>query len=213
MKREVQTGAVIATSAGLVLAAATLGAPAATGAEPTSPGTDAPIAAVQAAPVTTLTSTEVPRLFKLLPDPEAESIAVDENTGPSKWTGPKLVHPEGGKFDPEVLQWANLTKAVMKEQGIPVKYLPGVLAQMQQESSGDPDAVNKWDSNAVAGTPSKGLLQVIAPTYKAFAKKGYKSLDYQAVPYTNIYASLNYVQGSYGMAKFKSWNQGANQGY
>jgi len=133
--------------------------------------------------------------------------------GPSAWTGPKLEHPNGGAFPDEVLQWANLTQTVMAEHDVPAKYLPGILAQMQQESSGNPDAVNDWDSNAVAGTPSKGLLQVIAPTYQAYAKPGYKDLKYQAVPYTNIWASMSYVKDTYGMGKFKLWNAGENPGY
>ncbi len=133
--------------------------------------------------------------------------------GPSKWQGRKLRHPEGGSFDPQVLRWANLTVEVMDELNIPRKRLTGILAQMQQESSGNPNAVNRWDSNAKAGTPSKGLLQVIAPTYRAYAKKGYQNTKYQTVPYTNLYAALNYVKDAYGYGKFASWNQGSNAGY
>jgi Transglycosylase SLT domain len=133
--------------------------------------------------------------------------------GPSQWKGRALRHPSGAKFDPQVLRWANVTVKVMDELKIPRKYLPGILAQMQQESDGDPKAVNNWDGNAAAGTPSKGLLQVIAPTYRDHAKAGYTALKYQTVPYTNIYAALRYVKAAYGMGKFSSWNGGANHGY
>ena len=143
----------------------------------------------------------------------AKKPASVASMGPSKWTGSKLRHPRGGKFHPRVVRWANLTLTVMDELHIPKKRLPGILAQMQQESSGNPKAVNHWDSNARRGTPSKGLLQVIAPTYRNYAKPGFKNTKYQTVPYTNIYASLNYVKDSYGYGKFKSWNHGANQGY
>ena len=38
---------------------------------------------------------------------------------------------------------------------------------IDHESGGDPDAVNGWDSNAAKGTPSKGLMQTIGPTFDA----------------------------------------------
>lgn len=145
--------------------------------------------------------------------PGAKSTVAPHKMGPSQWKGDRLRHPRGGAFDPKVQRWANLTLVVMDELNIPKKRLPGILAQMQQESSGRPKAVNRWDSNARRGTPSKGLLQVIAPTYRHYAKKGYRDTRYQTVPYTNIYAALNYVKDAYGYGKFKSWNKGANQGY
>lgn len=103
--------------------------------------------------------------------------------------------------------------AVMAEHRIPGRYLPGILAQIQQESGGDPNSVNNWDINAQRGYPSKGLLQVIAPTYRANAKRGYGHLKYQAVPYTNVWAALQYVKRRYGMRKFSAWNHGHNQAY
>jgi hypothetical protein len=135
------------------------------------------------------------------------------DTGPSEWQGRKLRHPRGGKFYPAVIRWANLVKMVMWEKKIPRRFLKGVLAQIQQESAGDPNAVNNWDVNAARGTPSKGLLQVIAPTYRYYAKPGYRNLRYQTVPYTNLWAALEYVLDRYGKKKFKSWNRGYNQGY
>lgn len=139
----------------------------------------------------------------------ASTVAV----GPSQWTGPGLRHPNGRRFSPSVLQWANLTLAVMTRHGIPDIYLPGILAQIQQESGGDPAATNLWDSNALRGTPSKGLLQVIAPTYTAYAMPRFRSLAYQTVPFTNIWAALNYAKKTYGMKKFDSWAAGKNTGY
>ena len=137
----------------------------------------------------------------------------DLRTRESAWRGFPLRHPSGGRFYPTVTRWANLVLAVMGEHRIPAKYLPGILAQIQQESSGNPYAVNMWDSNAARGTPSKGLLQVILPTYRAYAKPGFRSSHYQTVPYTNIWAALNYAIDRYGRGKFASWNRGHNQGY
>lgn len=137
----------------------------------------------------------------------------DFRTRDSAWRGFRLRHPEGGRFPTQVTRWANLVLAVMGEHRIAARYLPGILAQIQQESGGDPYATNRWDSNAAAGTPSKGLLQIIAPTYRAYAKPGWRSTRYQITPYLNIWASLNYVIDRYGKRKFKLWNKGQNQGY
>lgn len=156
------------------------------------------------------TSAKAPAANKAWPAIVTATIA----TKPSSWKGPALKHPRTKKtFAYNVSRWANLVRAVMREHGVADKYLVGILAQIQQESGGDPDAVNNWDSNAKKGTPSKGLLQVILPTYKYYAKAGYKTAKYQTVPYTNIWAALNYVIDRYGMSKFASWNAGYNQGY
>lgn len=153
-----------------------------------------------------------------------------ENAGPTPWTGGPLVHPHGGTFPTLVTRWAELALTVMAEHNIDPYYLPGILAQIQQESSGLPDAVNVWDSNAAAGYASMGLLQVICPTYRAYAKPGFAgacvptrvpgtsrlqqvSRPWQMVPYTNLWAALNYVMGRYGYSKFMSWNSGSNAGY
>jgi SLT domain-containing protein len=63
------------------------------------------------------------------------------------------------------------------------------------ESSGNPDAVNNWDSNAAAGTPSIGLMQVIQPTFDAYALPGYDDI-YN--PVDNIIAAAIYAQDTYG---------------
>lgn len=147
------------------------------------------------------------------PAPPPAPPPVGVGTGPSPWTGSKLRNPRGGTFPKRITKWANIVVAVMDEHKIPRKYLPGILAQIQQESDGDPNLVNTYDSNAAAGDPSKGLLQVIGDTYQTHAKPGFKSLRYQTVPYTNLWAALRYVKKSYGMSKFENWNSGSNSAY
>ncbi len=130
-------------------------------------------------------------------------------------------------FPPLVARWAPTASAALGELGLDQRYLPGVLAQIQQESSGIPDAVNGYDSNWVNGIASWGLLQVIAPTYQAYAKPGYAGvIEYrlvnnrqqQFVPYMiqapyNLYAALNYVAKRYGTVKLDAWNNGQNGPY
>lgn len=150
---------------------------------------------------------------KAVPSSTQMTLQDKLDLGPKKWTGAPIVHPEGGYINSNVSRWANVVLVAMKDRHIPRKYLPGILSQMQQESMGDPNAVNNYDSNAAMGTPSKGLLQVIAPTYQTYAAKGLSNPKYLTNPYANVYASLGYVKDSYGMSKFESWNSGANQAY
>lgn len=70
------------------------------------------------------------------------------------------------------------------------------LYQMKTESGGNPRAINNWDINAKNGTPSKGLMQVIDPTFRAYAKAPFNKDIYD--PLSNIIASIRYATSRYG---------------
>ncbi|MFJ1901104.1 MULTISPECIES: transglycosylase SLT domain-containing protein [unclassified Streptomyces] len=91
--------------------------------------------------------------------------------------------------------WIKESLAVMAQNGIPGSY-DGIYRNVIRESSGNPQIVNNWDSNAAAGTPSKGLLQVIQPTFEAYHVAGTSTdiLD----PVANITAACNYAAATYG---------------
>ncbi|MGC5565670.1 LysM peptidoglycan-binding domain-containing protein [Streptomyces sp. FR-108] len=91
--------------------------------------------------------------------------------------------------------WIRQSLDIMAQQGIPGTY-DGIHRNIIRESSGNPLAMNNWDSNAVAGTPSKGLLQVIDPTFTAYHVSG-TSLD-PFDPVANITAACNYAAARYG---------------
>ncbi|GAA0415954.1 transglycosylase SLT domain-containing protein [Streptomyces luteireticuli] len=91
--------------------------------------------------------------------------------------------------------WIDQALGVMKAKGIPGSH-DGIERNVLRESSGNPQAVNTWDSNAQAGTPSKGLLQVIDPTFKTFHVDG-TSWDIFD-PVANITAACNYAAKTYG---------------
>lgn len=74
--------------------------------------------------------------------------------------------------------------------------LDRLLYQMKTESGGNPKAINNWDINAINGTPSKGLMQVIDPTFRAYAKPPYNKNIYD--PLSNILASIRYAVSRYG---------------
>lgn len=96
-----------------------------------------------------------------------------------------------------VEQWRALAKKALEMTGqYSEDNLNRLLMQMQTESGGNPNAINNWDINAKNGTPSKGLMQVIDPTFKAYAYPGYSSNIYD--PLSNILAAIRYTVSRYG---------------
>lgn len=91
--------------------------------------------------------------------------------------------------------WIRESLAVMAQNGIPGSY-EGIHRNVMRESSGNPAAINLWDSNAAAGTPSKGLLQVIDPTFQAYHVPGTAFDPFD--PVANITAACNYAADRYG---------------
>lgn len=94
-----------------------------------------------------------------------------------------------------VSNWINESLSVMQANGIPGSY-DGIYKNLMRESSGNPLAINNWDANAVAGIPSKGLMQVIDPTFKAYHVNGTSWNIYD--PIANISAACNYAAHVYG---------------
>ncbi|MEV8594931.1 transglycosylase SLT domain-containing protein [Streptomyces sp. NPDC052012] len=91
--------------------------------------------------------------------------------------------------------WIRESLAVMAQHGIPGSY-EGIHRNIMRESSGNPAAINLWDSNAAKGTPSKGLLQVIDPTFAAYHVPGTAFDPFD--PVANITAACNYAADRYG---------------
>lgn len=96
-----------------------------------------------------------------------------------------------------VEQWRTLaTRALQMTGQYSEANLQRLLYQMQTESGGNPNAINNWDINAINGTPSKGLMQVIDPTFRAYAMAGYDKNIYD--PLSNMLASIRYAVSTYG---------------
>jgi hypothetical protein len=84
----------------------------------------------------------------------------------------------------------------------PGSLLGAVEHRMNQESGGNQFAVNKWDSNWAAGTPSVGVLQVIGPTYASNSPPGWRNLPPMAYGVSedvlaNTYAGLHHAITAY----------------
>lgn len=96
-----------------------------------------------------------------------------------------------------VEQWRSLAiKALQLTGQYSAANLNSLLYQMQTESSGNPNAINLWDSNAKRGTTSKGLMQVIDPTFRAYAMAPYNQNIWD--PLSNMIASIRYAVSRYG---------------
>ncbi len=91
--------------------------------------------------------------------------------------------------------WIRQSLDIMKKHGIPGTY-NGIYRNVMRESSGNPNAINNWDINAINGIPSKGLLQVIPPTFSAYHVPGTSWNIYD--PVANITAACNYAADKYG---------------
>jgi hypothetical protein len=87
-----------------------------------------------------------------------KAIRIDRENGPLEFGKPYVA---GGDDDLD----DQIAKA-LGLMGLPQKLAPGVKKIIMRESTGNADAVNGWDSNAAAGTPSKGLMQLIDTTFK-----------------------------------------------
>ncbi|WP_097964596.1 peptidoglycan DD-metalloendopeptidase family protein [Streptomyces sp. or20] len=105
----------------------------------------------------------------------------------------------GGKG---VERWRSTVKAALQATGNPLSYADLTLRRMNQESGGNPTAVNNWDINATNGTPSVGLMQVIKPTFEAYAgmfrKQGPFKHGVSVDPMANIFSSMRYAKAAYG---------------
>lgn len=110
-----------------------------------------------------------------------------------------------------VEQWRDLAKKALElTNQFSESNLNALLTQMQHESGGNPNAINNWDINAKRGTPSKGLMQVIDPTFHANAMAGYNTNIYD--PLSNMIAAINYTVKRYG-SLYNGWTARGYKGY
>nr|DAL71299.1 MAG TPA: minor tail protein [Bacteriophage sp.] len=118
----------------------------------------------------------------------------------------------GGKYSTSgVEQWRNLAKtALLLTSQYTESNLNALLTQMKHESGGNARAINLWDSNAKKGIPSKGLMQVIDPTFRSYAMAPYNKDIYD--PLSNMIASIRYTVSRYG-SLYKGWTARGYKGY
>ncbi|MFD4858434.1 NlpC/P60 family protein [Streptomyces atratus] len=124
---------------------------------------------------------------------EEDSGGGEANVGNYKWG------EIDGKFEdiPAPPGWVqSAVKKGMSAAGVAgSKWARGLVTIAYRESNYRKDAVNNWDSNAKKGTPSKGLMQVIGPTFKAYRAKSLP--NNQLDPAASVAASANYIESRY----------------
>ncbi|TLS41962.1 LysM peptidoglycan-binding domain-containing protein [Streptomyces montanus] len=127
---------------------------------------------------------------------KATPVAPKASATPAKPAAAAAAAPAAAKTYTNNLDgWIKEALDVMAKNGIPGTY-DGIYRNIMRESSGNPQAINNWDSNAAAGTPSKGLLQVIDPTFAAYHVPGTANDPFD--PVANIAAACNYAADKYG---------------
>lgn len=95
-----------------------------------------------------------------------------------------------------VARWRGLVVEALSMEHLDPSLVANVLYQMQTESGGNPNAINNSDINAQHGDPSRGLMQTIGATFRAFHWPGTSNNIYD--PLANIAAALNYARHTYG---------------
>jgi uncharacterized protein YukE len=118
--------------------------------------------------------------------------------GGGGYSGPSSGGPPAGGPPPgNVQDWIKQAIEELRKQGINVSEADAqrIWQIIQHESGGNPEAINNWDSNAAKGTPSKGLMQTIDPTFNSYKLPGHNDIWN---PVDNICAGVNYAISRYG---------------
>ena len=91
-------------------------------------------------------------------------------------------------------------------------YSAGLKKIIMAESRGNPKAINRWDSNALAGRPSQGLMQVIPSTFRAYVLPELKDRPITD-PVANITAGVRYMIANYGLDTLANGGRKAAAGH
>lgn len=112
-----------------------------------------------------------------------------------------------GPIGSGVERWRATALQALRMTGSPLSWISSLLRRMNQESGGNPRAINLTDINAQRGDPSMGLMQNIPSAY-ASRVAGFPSLRGTSPfhPLGSIVASIVYANQRYGSAP-RGWNR------
>lgn len=113
----------------------------------------------------------------------------------------KQKYEEGGAASVpagKIRDWIVQALGIIKE---PLSLSKGIYNIIMHESGGNPRAINLWDINAKNGTPSKGLMQTIDPTFNSHSIPGHRDIWN---PIDNIIAGTRYAISRYGRGWLQS---------
>ncbi|MFT2016289.1 transglycosylase SLT domain-containing protein [Streptomyces sp. 796.1] len=103
---------------------------------------------------------------------------------------------QGGPGGSGVNRWRGLALQALRLGGVNVNQIGRFMALMAAESGGNPRAINRSDSNARRGDPSRGLMQLIMATFRANHVAGTSNNIFD--PLANMAASARYIKRRYG---------------
>ncbi|MDS3922440.1 tape measure protein [Staphylococcus epidermidis] len=95
---------------------------------------------------------------------------------------------------------ANARRAIQRAQSIlggryKSSYITEQMMRVaKRESNFQAGGVNNWDSNARAGIPSKGMFQMIEPSFRAYAKPGHGNI---LNPTDEAISAMRYIVGKW----------------
>lgn len=135
--------------------------------------------------------------FQVMKGSESNSAAID----PEPW----LAKNGGGGGGPKGSGESYARQVIRQAQGIlggrynNSSILENMVQLARRESNFDPNAINDWDINAQRGTPSKGLFQMIQPTFASNAKSGFGNFNN---PVHQAISAMQYIVRTYGWGGF-----------
>lgn len=97
--------------------------------------------------------------------------------------------------------WA--TEALIKTGNLDPWNVASLVRRINQESGGDPKAVNMWDSNAGLGG-THGLMQLLQSNFDSYRDEKLPNDIYD--PVANIVAAINYTRDRYGNLR-EGWDR------
>jgi hypothetical protein len=132
---------------------------------------------------------------------------------PLLWTGmPPGGLGAGAAGVPMSGAYGPMIQTVLRGLGLPLTLTSNWLRQIQSESGGNLNSVNRTDINAQQGHPSVGLLQLIPGTFHAYAGPyvntpplvNYGGGTVSLNPFAQIYAAIHYANAAYHGAAMDS---------
>lgn len=106
-------------------------------------------------------------------------------------------------------QWRDLAMEAMRREGFNAddpRQVNAMLSQIQSESGGDPNILQKVIDVNSGGNEAQGLLQVIPGTFAAFRDPSLP--NDRTDPLANMVAALRYYRATYGNDLTTFWGQG-----
>jgi hypothetical protein len=122
----------------------------------------------------------------------ASAHGMPVNTAPTRAAAQleALVLHGGGNLD----DWISVA---LQKLRLAQAWAPAVKRIVLEESRGNPGAINRWDSNAMAGRASQGLMQLIPSTYRRYVLPEFAGRPITD-PVANITAGIRYMLANYG---------------